>query len=187
MIQYGIPNQQQIQTNPQNNFQNTINTNNIPQNNNPQPTKIQQNNISNIPQSQIPTNSPTKIKEDKDKENKEKENEKEEQENIGNKNEDFQLTPEEEECINGYEKFLEKILKAFNILCLCKSKQEFLSLMREKGIPQQSDNKTTLTKPRGRTKRPTKKSTMRTNTKIKVEEIETTKNNCDEEEDLSNY
>ena len=81
MIQYGIPNQQQIQTNPQNNFQNTINTNNIPQNNIPQPTKIQQNNISNIPQSQIPTNSPTKIKEDKDKENKEKENEKEESPN----------------------------------------------------------------------------------------------------------
>jgi hypothetical protein len=81
MIQYGIPNQQQIKTNPQNNFQNTINTNNIPQNNNPQPTKIQQNNISNIPQSQIPTNSPTKIKEDKDKENKEKENEKEESPN----------------------------------------------------------------------------------------------------------
>ena len=118
---------------------------------------------------------------------KEEEEKKEEQENIGNKNEDFQLTAEEEECINGYEKFLEKILKAFNILCLCKSKQEFLSLMREKGIPQQSDNKTTLTKPRGRTKRPTKKSTMRTNTKIKVEEIETTKNNGDEEEDLSNY
>ena len=81
MIQYGIPNQQQIQINPQNNFQNTINTNNMPQNNNPQPTKIQQNNISTITQSQIPTNSPTKIKEDKDKENKEKENEKEESPN----------------------------------------------------------------------------------------------------------
>ena len=81
MIQYGIPNKQQIQINPQNNFQNTINTNNIPQNNNPQPTKIQQNNISTITQSQIPTNSPTKIKEDKDKENKEKENEKEESPN----------------------------------------------------------------------------------------------------------
>ena len=81
MIQYGIPNKQQIQINPQNNFQNTINTNNIPQNNNPQPTKIQQNNISTIPQSQIPTNSPTKIKEYKDKENKEKENEKEESPN----------------------------------------------------------------------------------------------------------
>ena len=81
MIQYGIPNKQQIQINPQNNFQNTINTNNIPQNNNPQPTKIQQNNILTIPQSKIPTNSPTKIKEDKDKENKEKENEKEESPN----------------------------------------------------------------------------------------------------------
>ena len=115
------------------------------------------------------------------------EEKKEEQENNEKKNEDVQLTNEEEECISGYEKLLEKILKAFNILCLCKSKQEFLSLMREKGIPQQSDNKTTLTKPRGRTKRPTKKSTMRTNTKIKVEEIQTTKTNGDEEEDLSNY
>ena len=113
---------------------------------------------------------------------------KEEEENNEKKNEDVQLTNEEEECISGYEKLLEKILKAFNILCLCKSKQEFLSLMREKGIPQQSDNKTTLTKPRGKTKRPTRKSTLRTNTKIKVEEIETTKNNGgDEEEDLSNY
>ena len=116
---------------------------------------------------------------------KEEEEKKEEQENIGNKNEDFQLTAEEEECINGYEKFLEKILKAFNILCLCKSKQEFLSLMREKGIAQQTDNKTTLNKTRGKARRPTRKSFLKT-TKIKVEEP--VKNNeGDEEEDLSNY
>jgi len=116
---------------------------------------------------------------------KEEEEKKEEQENIGNKNEDFQLTVEEEECINGYEKFLEKILKAFNILCLCKSKQEFLSLMREKGIAQQTDNKTTLNKTKGKARRPTRKSFLKT-TKIKVEEP--VKNNeGDEEEDLSNY
>ena len=116
---------------------------------------------------------------------KEEEEKKEEQENIGNKNEDFQLTAEEEECINGYEKFLEKILKAFNILCLCKSKQEFLSLMREKGIAQQTDNKTTLNKTKGKARRPTRKSVLKT-TKIKVEEP--VKNNeGDEEEDLSNY
>ena len=116
---------------------------------------------------------------------KEEEEKKEEQENIGNKNEDFQLTAEEEECINGYEKFLEKILKAFNILCLCKSKQEFLSLMREKGIAQQTDNKTTLNKTKGKPRRPTRKSFLKT-TKIKVEEP--VKNNeGDEEEDLSNY
>ena len=116
---------------------------------------------------------------------KEEEEKKEEQENIGNKNEDFQLTAEEEECINGYEKFLEKILKAFNILCLCKSKQEFLSLMREKGIAQQTDNKTTLNKTKGKSRRPTRKSFLKT-TKIKVEEP--VKNNeGDEEEDLSNY
>ena len=116
---------------------------------------------------------------------KEEEEKKEEQENTGNKNEDFQLTAEEEECINGYEKFLEKILKAFNILCLCKSKQEFLSLMREKGIAQQTDNKTTLNKTKGKARRPTRKSFLKT-TKIKVEEP--VKNNeGDEEEDLSNY
>ena len=116
---------------------------------------------------------------------KEEEEKKEEQENIGNKNEDFQLTAEEEECINGYEKFLEKILKAFNILCLCKSKQEFLSLMREKGIAQQTDNKTTLNKTKGKSRRPTRKSFLKT-TKIKVEEP--VKNNeGDEEEDLRNY
>ncbi len=116
---------------------------------------------------------------------KEEEEKKEEQENIGNKNEDFQLTPEEEECINGYEKFLEKILKAFNILCLCKSKQEFLSLMREKGIAQQTDNKTTLNKTRGKARKTMRKSFLKT-TKIKVEEP--VKNNeGDEEEDLSNY
>ena len=116
---------------------------------------------------------------------KEEEEKKEEQENIGNKNENFQLTAEEEECINGYEKFLEKILKAFNILCLCKSKQEFLSLMREKGIAQHTDNKTTLNKTKGKARRPTRKSFLKT-TKIKVEEP--VKNNeGDEEEDLSNY
>ena len=116
---------------------------------------------------------------------KEEEEKKEEQENIGNKNEDFQLTAEEEECINGYEKFLEKILKAFNILCLCKSKQEFLSLVREKGIAQQTDNKTTLNKTRGKARRTARKSFLKT-TKIKVEEP--VKNNeGDEEEDLSNY
>ena len=95
MIQYGIPNQQQVQINPQNNFQNTINANIIPQNNNPQPTKIQQNNISTIPQSQIPTNSKTQIKEEKDKENKEKENEKEESSNK-NKIQENQSTPTQE-------------------------------------------------------------------------------------------
>ena len=68
------------------------------------------------------------------------------------------LTPEEEECINDYEKFLKKVLKAFNILYLCKSKQEFLNIMKEKGINQQSDNKTLLNKHlRGKSKRRFKK------------------------------
>ena len=97
------------------------------------------------------------------------------------------LTKEEEECINIYEKLLDKILKAFNILYLCKSKQEFMNLMREKGIQQQSDNKSTLKNTRGKVKRHTRKGTIKA-TKTKVEEVENIKNNeGDEEDDFSNY
>ena len=77
MLQYGIPNQQQPQINPQNNFQNTINPNNISPKNNSQINQIQQNNISPIPQSSIPTNPKPTISEEKEKV-KEKEKEKEE-------------------------------------------------------------------------------------------------------------
>jgi hypothetical protein len=96
------------------------------------------------------------------------------------------LTHEEEECITGYEKFLERTLKTFNILCLCKSKQEFMNLMREKGIEQQNDNKNTLKGTRSKTKRGTKRNTFRGN-KLKIDETEITKNNGDEEDDFSNY
>ena len=89
-LQYGIPNQQQPQINPQNNFQNAINANNISQNNNPQINKIQpNNNISNMPQSSIHTNSPTKNTEEK-----EKENEKEEQQPNQNKIQENQSNQE---------------------------------------------------------------------------------------------
>ena len=53
------------------------------------------------------------------------------------------LTQEEETNIQGYENLLKKILKVFNILYLCKTKQEFINLMKEKGINQydMNDNK----------------------------------------------
>ena len=90
MIQYGIPSQQQPQINPQNNFQNALNANNISQNSNPQLNKIQpNNNISNMPQSSIHTSSPTQITEEK-----EKENEKEEQQPNQNKIQENQSNPE---------------------------------------------------------------------------------------------
>ena len=115
-----------------------------------------------------------------------KEEAKEEEEKV-QQDESSQLTKEEQECINNYEKFLEKILKAFNILYLCKSKQEFLNLMREKGIQQQTDNKSTLNKTRGKQKRQTRKSTIKA-AKIKTDEVENIKNNeGDEEDDFSNY
>ena len=56
---------------------------------------------------------------------------------------------------------MEKILKSFNILYLGKSKQEFLNLMREKEIQQQTDNKSTLNKTGGRQKWQTRKSTLK--------------------------
>ena len=122
----------------------------------------------------------------KEEEKKEEEEEKEEEPKEEKKGEDNgNLTPEEEECIKGYEALLKKILKAFNILYLCKSKQEFMNLMREKGINQQGEIRTN--KMRNKTKKGTKRGTLRAN-KIKNEDIEVKKNNeGDEEDDFSNY
>ena len=122
----------------------------------------------------------------KEEEKKEEEEEKEEEQKEEKKGEDNgNLTPEEEECIKGYEALLKKILKAFNILYLCKSKQEFMNLMREKGINQQGEIRTN--KMRNKTKKGTKRGTIRAN-KIKNEDIEVKKNNeGDEEDDFSNY
>ena len=122
----------------------------------------------------------------KEEEKKEEEEEKEEEPKEEKKGEDNgELTQEEEECIKGYEVLLKKILKAFNILYLCKSKQEFMNLMREKGINQQGEIRTN--KMRNKTKKGTKRGTIRAN-KIKNEDIEVKKNNeGDEEDDFSNY
>ena len=104
----------------------------------------------------------------KEKENQEEEKKEENKEEK--KEENNNLTQDEEDCITGYEKLLEKILKAFNILCLCKSKQEFLNLMREKGIMQQSDNKATINRGRGKQKKTTRRTTTMKTTKAKYEE-----------------
>ena len=85
MIQYGIPNQQSSQINPQN----TTNINNISQKNNSQINQAQQNNISSIPQSSIPKNSQPTIPEKNEKE-KEKEKEKQETQNQ-NKTQENQI------------------------------------------------------------------------------------------------
>ena len=70
---------------------------------------------------------PLNIKEEEITEKQEKKPEEEKESKI-------KLTKEEEECITEYEKFLKKILRAFNILYICKTKQDFMTLMREKGI-----------------------------------------------------
>ena len=126
---------------------------------------------------------PMDLKEDEEKKEKEKKEEKTEK-----KDDKIELTPEEEKNINGYEKLLEKIIKAFNILCLCKSKQEFLNLMREKGIAQQSESRNTINRGgRGKAKKATRRITVRP-TKTKIEEVENIKNNeGNEEDDFSNY
>ena len=126
---------------------------------------------------------PMDLKEDEEKKEKEEKEEKKEK-----KDDKIELTPEEEKNINGYEKLLEKIIKAFNILCLCKSKQEFLNLMREKGIAQQSESRNTINRGgRGKAKKATRRITVRP-TKTKIEEVENIKNNeGNEEDDFSNY
>ena len=130
---------------------------------------------------------PLDVKEEDLKSEKEKEEKPEEQKEEEPKEEQkMNLTPEEEECINDYEKFLKKVLKAFNILYLCKSKQEFLNIMKEKGINQQSDNKTLLNKHlRGKGKRVTKRTNKTERHVVKTDANEN-KNN-DEEDDISNF
>ena len=112
---------------------------------------------------------------------KEEESKNQNEEEKEEKEEKIKLTKEEKKCINEYEIFLNKVLKAFNILYLCKSKQEFLNLMKEKGINQQKINKGL----RDKVKKVTKKKHKTEKHSLKTEANET-KNN-DEEDDISNY
>ena len=131
------------------------------------------------------TNNPLDIGEENNKEQKE-----EEKDIKKNNNEKIELTKEEEENINVYENLLNKILKAFNILYLCKSKNEFINLMREKGINQQNyeynkiqPNKKTKSKKRAR------RSTLRFTHRKSIDDNEIKKNLEDESEeyDPSSY
>ena len=124
--------------------------------------------------------------------------EEEKEENEGIKKDEkrkIKLSNEENEIVEGYENLLNKILKAFNILYLCKSKQEFINLMREKGISQKQnfeENKSSVNSMNKRSKG--KKRSRRGSINIKStlkkisDEKEIKKNNeGDEEEDSSNY
>ena len=74
----------------------------------------------------------------------------------------------------------------FNILYLCKTKQEFINLMKEKGINQNdliiniNDNKNSRTSKKTRTRRNTRRS-------VKINSRILNKKTTDEEEDSSNY
>ena len=113
----------------------------------------------------------------------EEEEEKKEKNEIKNSS---HLTKDEEINIQKYEHLLKKILKVFNILYLCKTKQEFINLMKEKGISQYetiniSDNKNTM---RNNKKNRTRRNTRRSSVKINTKTIN--KKTTDEEDDLSN-
>jgi len=113
-------------------------------------------------------------------------NNEEEKEEIKEKNISNKLTKEEEMNIQGYENLLKRILKVFNILYLCKTKQEFINLMKEKGINQNdliiniNDNKNSRTSKKTRTRRNTRRS-------VKINSRILNKKTADEEEDSSNY
>ena len=115
-------------------------------------------------------------------------NTEEEKEEIKEKKISTKLTKEEEASIQGYENLLKKILKVFNILYLCKTKQEFINLMKEKGINQNdliniNDNKNSnKTNKKTRTRRKTRRS-VKLNSNSRIPNKKTT----DEEEDSSNY
>ena len=113
-------------------------------------------------------------------------NNEEEKEEIKEKKISNKLTKEEERNIQGYENLLKRILKVFNILYLCKTKQDFINLMKEKGINQNdliiniNDNKNRRTSKKIRTRRNTRRS-VRINSRI------LNKKTTDEEENSSNY
>ena len=90
----------------------------------------------------------------------------------------------------GYDNLLNKILKAFNILYLCKSKTEFINLMREKGISQQNyeENKiSVVTTKRTKKRKKSKRGSVKSAFKKSLEESEIKKNvEEDEEDDTSN-
>ena len=131
------------------------------------------------------TNNPLDIGKENNKEQKEGENEikKDDKEKID-------LSKEEGEMINTYENLLNKILKAFNILYLCKSKTEFINLMREKGINQQNYefNKIQPSK-KTKNKKKSRRSTLRLTHKKTMDENENRKNLEDEseEDDTSSF
>ena len=122
------------------------------------------------------------------------EDEKEEKEEIKKEeNNKIKLTKEEEDIVEGYDNLLNKILKAFNILYLCKSKTEFINLMREKGISQQNqqnseENKiSVVTTKRTKKKKKSKRSSVKSPYKRTFEESEIKKTVVeDEEDDTSN-
>ena len=120
------------------------------------------------------------------------EDEKEEKEEIkkDESNNKIKLTKEEEDIVEGYDNLLNKILKAFNILYLCKSKTEFINLMREKGISQQNyeENKiSVVTTKRTKKRKKSKRGSVKSAFKKSLEESEIKKNvEEDEEDDTSN-
>jgi len=120
------------------------------------------------------------------------EDEKEEKEEIkkDESNNKIKLTKEEEDIVEGYDNLLNKILKAFNILYLCKSKTEFINLMREKGISQQNneENKiSVITTKRTKKRKKSKIGSVKSAFKKSLEESEIKKNvEEDEEDDTSN-
>ena len=124
-------------------------------------------------------NEELKLEEQNKEENLEGENKEKEIE----QKKDFNLTKEEEECFTEYEAFLEKILKVFKVLYLCKPKQEFLNLMKQKGIREQNEHTKTNIHKGLRTK--TKKGTKRNKFDKNASKAETNKTN-DEEDDISN-
>ena len=103
--------------------------------------------------------------------------------------EDKEEQNEDSENVKKYAESLNRILKGFEILCLCRPKQEFLNLMREKGISSQSDKKESGTKiVRSKGRRVTKRGLK--NDKSARKTTENTENNkndgADEEDDISN-
>jgi len=81
--------------------------------------------------------------------------------------ENIELTEKEKTEIDHYKKFLKEIYAAFEALFLLKNKQDFLEIMREKGIQSISEGKSEMKKPTRNTTRRVTKNRTKVKTKSK--------------------
>ena len=120
--------------------------------------------------------------------NKEKEGENDEM-NLTQRKKEVELDEEEQNLLKRYEKFLNNSLNTFDVLFLIHSKDEFLNMMRQKGIKIYEEEQRQLKRAEKREKtnmsRAARKAKKLASLRVSTESNKN--NDFNEEEDISNY